>query len=224
MFENIIIIPYRNREKHLDYFIKNTVPLIQKNLPNTKVVVVEQNEGKLFNRGAVLNVGFKEYQNKTQYFITHDVDTIPIEIIINNIYKEKCSEISRIYYPHSESFGGILKIGHDTIFDVNGFPNNIWGWGIEDRALYYRCYIKKCKVKSYNIKNMFTILPHQSNVHDYVGEKKQISDIWRKNYIDALNNEQKKELIMSSGLTNLEYTILERKMIHDIVELIKVDI
>ena len=38
---------------------------------------------------------------------------------------------------------------------------------------------------------MFTILP-QSNVHDYVGEKKQISDIWRKNYIDALNNEQKK--------------------------------
>ena len=29
---------------------------------------------------------------------------------------------------------------------------------------------------------------------------------------------------MSSGLNNLEYTIIERKNIHDIVELIKVDI
>lgn len=29
---------------------------------------------------------------------------------------------------------------------------------------------------------------------------------------------------MSSGLNNLEYTVIERKMIHDIVELIKVDI
>lgn len=29
---------------------------------------------------------------------------------------------------------------------------------------------------------------------------------------------------MSSGLNNLEYTILERKMLHDIVELIKVEI
>jgi len=29
---------------------------------------------------------------------------------------------------------------------------------------------------------------------------------------------------MSSGLNNLEYTILERKNIHDYVEIIKVDI
>ena len=49
MYENIIAIPYRNRVEHLDYFIKNTVPLVQEYLPNTKVVVVEQSEGKLFN-------------------------------------------------------------------------------------------------------------------------------------------------------------------------------
>ena len=42
MYENIIAIPFRNRDRHLDYFIKNTVPLIEKYLPNTKVVVIEQ--------------------------------------------------------------------------------------------------------------------------------------------------------------------------------------
>ena len=67
MYDNVVLIPYRNRKNHLDYFINNTVPLFEKWLPNTKVVVVEQTAGKLFNRGVVLNVGFKEYQNKTKY-------------------------------------------------------------------------------------------------------------------------------------------------------------
>ena len=77
MYDNIIAIPFRNRDNHLKYFIDNTVPLIQQHLPNTKVVVIEQNKGKLFNRGAILNVAFKEYENKTKYFFTHDVDINP---------------------------------------------------------------------------------------------------------------------------------------------------
>ena len=31
MIENLIIFPYRNRKEHLDYFIDNTWPLIEKN-------------------------------------------------------------------------------------------------------------------------------------------------------------------------------------------------
>ena len=93
MYENIIFIPYREREQHLKYFIENTVPLIQSNLPNSKVVVIEQNEGKLFNRGAILNVGFKEYENKSKYFMTNDVDTIPNLEIIKNIYTKENIDI-----------------------------------------------------------------------------------------------------------------------------------
>ena len=86
MYENIIVIPFRNREKHLTYFIENTVPLLKQYLPNTKIVLVEQNEGKLFNRGALLNVAFKEYENKTKYFFTHDVDINPSIEVVKNIY------------------------------------------------------------------------------------------------------------------------------------------
>ncbi len=39
MFNNIIAIPFRNRDEHLDYFIKNTVPLIEEYLPNKYILI-----------------------------------------------------------------------------------------------------------------------------------------------------------------------------------------
>lgn len=223
MYENIITIPFRNRDDHLEYFIKNTVPLFQQYLPNSKVVVVEQNEGKLFNRGALLNVAFKEYENKTNYFFNHDVDLNPSLEIIKSIYTKEDIEMFRINAPHKASLGGVIKVKHDIIFDINGFPNNIWGWGIEDRALYYRCRMKNINITE-NSNKSFKVMSHTTNAEQYTGEKKEISDMWMSYYIDKLDDKQKKELIMSSGLNNLEYTILERKMIHDMVEVIKVEI
>jgi len=223
MYENIIIIPFRKRDVHLEYYIKNTVPLLQEHLPNSKVVVVEQNEGKLFNRGMLLNVAFKEYQNKTKYFFTHDVDINPTQEIIKSIYTKEDIEVYRIKSAHHASLGGIIKVKHNIIFDINGFPNNIWGWGIEDRALYYRCCMKNINITN-NHNQYFKVMPHTSNAITYTGEKKKFSDMWTQNYIDKLDDKQKEEMIMSSGLNNLKYTILERKMIHDMVELIKVEI
>ena len=223
MYQNIIVIPYRNRESHLDYFIKNSVPLFQEHLPNTKILVVEQNEGKLFNRGALLNIGFKEYQNKTKYFFTHDVDINPSADIIKKVYSKEDINILRIKCPHNESLGCIVKFNHDSYNIVNGCPNYIWGWGIEDRALYYRASIRNIEITN-NVFRDFKIMNHKSNAETYVGEKKRISDIWRLNYINTLTNDEKEKLIMESGLNNLEYTILETKQLHDMVELIKVDI
>ena len=223
MYENIIAIPFRNRDRHLDYFIKNTVPLIEKYLPNTKVVVIEQKDGKLFNRGALLNVAFKEYQNKTNFFFTHDVDMNPSSEIVKSIYTKENIQMFRVKEIHDSSLGGIIKVKHDVIFDINGFPNNIWGWGIEDRALYFRCIIKNIPIMKNKIQT-FKIMPHISNSETYSGEKKIISDMWTHDYINKLDNKQKEDMIMSSGLNNLKYTIIERIMIHNMVELIKVDI
>ena len=228
MYENIIIIPYRHREAHLDYFIKHTVPLFQKYLPNTKVVVVEQNDGKLFNRGAVLNVGFKEYQNKTKYFFTHDVDINPTEKCIKEYYVNEVDEenVMGIYTSKHITLGGIIKINDSTIHKINGFPNDIWGWGNEDKALQNRTeYYNINKIT--NLTNKYEHLEYILRFNDVDDrDKSNINENWYNNYVlfNKLNNEQKKELIMSSGLNNLEYTIIERKNIHDIVELIKVDI
>lgn len=223
MYDNVVLIPYRNRKNHLDYFINNTVPLFEKWLPNTKVVVVEQTAGKLFNRGVVLNVGFKEYQNKTKYFITHDVDCNPDETVVRDIYSCNNIEILRIKSPHKSSLGGITKMSHGAIFNINGFPNYIWGWGIEDRALYYRCIIKNITITENNKKN-FKIMPHKSNAETYIDEKKKISDMWCKDNISKLDENAKEKLIMDSGLNNLKYDVIKKISLHPCVELILVDI
>ena len=163
MYENIIAIPFRNREKHLEYFIENSVPLIEKHLPNTKVVVVEQNQGKLFNRGVLLNVAFKEYQNKTKYFFTHDVDLNPTLKCINEHYTKEVNDtdVLGIYTSGCNTLGGIIKIQDSTIHKINGFPNNIWGWGTEDKALQNRA-------EYYNIKKITNITNSKNILNGYL--------------------------------------------------------
>lgn len=230
MYENIIFIPYREREQHLKYFIENTVPLIQCNLPNTRVVVIEQNEGKLFNRGAILNVGFKEYENKSKYFITNDVDINPTKKCIEEHYSKIINEkeVLGILVSPCNTLAPIIKIKDKNMQQINGFPNNIWGWGNEDKALQNRS-------EYYNIvKHIIFINNDKSLKNDYFicfndiddREKSNISNNYYKEYIQFknLSDKEKEEMIMSSGLNNIEYKIIERKMIHDIVELIKVDI
>lgn len=231
MYDNIIAIPYRNRETHLKYFIENTVPLIQEHLPHTKIVVIEQNEGKLFNRGAILNVAFKEYENKTKYFITNDVD---INITIKCIKEYYTKDVSKnsvmgIYTAACNTLGGIIKISDVNIQKINGFPNNYWGWGIEDKALQNRSdfYNLKKITNLTNKKEYPEYLKRFDDRHDRIKDNNEITNKKHyENYVlfNKLNDTQKEALIMSSGLNNLKYTILERKMIHNIVELIKVEI
>lgn len=221
---NVILIPYRNREEHLKYFIENSIPIIKKFLPDSKFVVVEQNEGKLFNRGKLLNVGFHKYKNEADYFFTHDVDLNPDINCVKNLYTKNDNIVS-IKSGHNKSLGGILKIKNNIIFELNGFPNNIWGWGIEDRALFFRSYIKKIKITNCNkITNNFKIMHHKTNVEVYTGKKKKISDLWKYEYINTLSNEEKDDLIYFSGLNNLDYTIIEKKTINETLEIIKVNI
>jgi len=222
MYNNIIIIPYRDREQHLKYFLENSWVLIKEHVPNTKIVIIEQEEGKLFNRGKLLNVVFKEYIDKTKYFITHDVDINPLTSSLP-LYNKLDHDVILLYCPHNKSVGGICKFSMNCIKKTNGFPNNIWGWGIEDRALYYRCKITDMGFCNLQYKELYSLLPHKSNVETYKGDKKIISD--KENYIfEQASKEAQLEHMMSSGLNNLEYTILERKDLEENVEFIKVSI
>lgn len=223
-FTNVILIPYRNRKEHLDLFIKDVIPLFELYLKPFKLVVIEQEEGKIFNRGMLLNIGFNEYKDKSKYFFTHDVDIIPKEQCVKELYTKSEYDVIRIFNGHETSLGGIIKIINSSIFKINGFPNYIWGWGIEDRALYYRYKIMNHSISpNYTNNNNFIKLYHESNCETYINEKKIISD--KENEIFNSNDKEKQvKHTMSSGLNNLNYKIINRLNIDINIEFIKVSI
>lgn len=228
MLDNLIVIPYRNRESHWEYFLKNTVPLIEKNLPNSKVVVIEQNEGKLFNRGAVLNVAFAEFKDKTKYYITNDVDINVTEKCIEEYILPEVPDntVRGIYTSHCNTLGGIIKISDILIHKINGFPNDIWGWGCEDKALQNRSDYYKIQ-KETNMTNDKQY-PEYLLRFDDINDRESVNQPknHRRNYYEfnRLSSEQKLQSIQKNGIMNIEYKILEKKEVHPIVEWLKVEL
>ena len=220
MLDNVIIIPYRNREKHLKYYLENTVPLLQKHIPNGKVVIIEQDwNNKLFNRGCLLNIGVKEYENKTVHCITQDVDINPYEETILKYYVDPIPEnsIKGIYTSVCDTLGGIIKFQTKTFFNINGFPNNIWGWGHEDKALQNRAEFKRINIT----KNILNTDPNQSALFYDLIMLMMILQPTGPNMYNIIMNVQ---ILLASGLNNLQYKIVLKININDYVELIKVSI
>ncbi len=209
----ILIIPYRDREEHLKYFKNNAIPLLKKYIPDIKIIVAEQVAGKPFNRGKLLNAGILEYvASNDSYIITHDVDAIPSEALIKQHYTIKPKELLRLYSAHTNCFGGIMKFNKDVFIKMNGYPNDIWGWGIEDRALFYRSKICNFTVlnEENRFKNQIRVLPHKNNAHYYTGNKKRQSDLW-KPYILNLPEVEQKKFITGNGLDDIEYKVISKE-------------
>ena len=231
MYKNVILIPYRNRKEHLEIYIKDAIPLFDKYLKPFKAVIIEQEEGKLFNRGMLLNIGFNEYKEKTEYFFTHDIDIIPNEKCINELYTQTNtinSGIIGIYTSHCNTLGGIIKFTPDIFLKINGFPNNFWGWGVEDKALQNRSQFMNISIdknilnNDINRFNYFTIKNDIDDRHRH--STFQLKTNFEYDIFNTLTIENKYKHIMSSGLNNLEYKIISRENSADNIEIIKVSI
>lgn len=230
----LILVPYRDREQHLDIFIKKLAPLLKKHIINIKIVIIEQSQdNKKFNRGKILNVGFAEYYKDYDYFFTHDIDTLPYENTIIDFYNNKDYDILRIHSGHHVSLGGIVKFKCDIFKKINGFPNNIWGWGLEDEALFTRAMLNNCNINSYRDFNIsikdFVSLPHhryKNQENDFYNKDKE-KCFWRWGYDfnpDTLTNTQKINIKFTNGLDDIEYKIINKEIINDYIEKIVVEI
>lgn len=170
--KTIILIPYRNREIHLKYFLENTAPKLKKQINNLEILIVEQNnDDKLFNRGKLLNVGFKYYNNDNYFYINHDVDLYPKDEILDKYSIENEKKFLSIVSAHNLSLGGIIKFKGILFRKINGFRNDIWGWGNEDRDLYYRSRFNEIKcdriieklIQGSKFRKNFSTIKHKSN-------------------------------------------------------------
>lgn len=154
-----IIVPYRNRHKHLRKFLD----YLPKYLSNRKldyfIIVVNQDDASAFNRGMLCNIGFKRAKLlKCDYVVFHDVDMLPIDVDYS--YDDKPVHLATDNLPFSEYFGGITLFPVEDFEKINGFSNLYWGWGFEDDDLKHRCVSNDLKLirKSHSplIKNLST--------------------------------------------------------------------
>jgi hypothetical protein len=142
-----VIVPYRNRYEHLQEFKKVITEYLNEKDINYELIIVEQDNAKLFNRGMLLNIGFKYAKDlKCDYVVFHDVDMLPL--IVDYSYSDVPVHLATNFYFESGErhrevfntyFGGVTIFPISTFEEINGYSNKYWGWGFEDDDLLYRC-------------------------------------------------------------------------------------
>ncbi|KAG7515257.1 hypothetical protein JOB18_003791 [Solea senegalensis] len=149
-----ILIPHRNRERHLLYILHHLHPFLQRQQLHYSIYIIQQAGDETFNRAKLLNVGYLEALKDYDWdcFIFHDVDLVPEND--HNLYvcdeQPKHLVVGRnatgYKLRYKGYFGGVTALTKDQFYQVNGFSNAYWGWGGEDDDLRIRVELQKMKI------------------------------------------------------------------------------
>ncbi|XP_075710787.1 beta-1,4-galactosyltransferase 4 [Rhinoderma darwinii] len=194
-----ILIPHRNREKHLLYLLDNLHPFLQRQQLDYAIYVIHQAGDEKFNRAKLLNVGYLEAlkEEKWDCFILHDVDLVPE----NDFNTYLCdSEPKHLVVGRNATgyklrykgyFGGVTAMTRNQFAMVNGYSNNYWGWGGEDDDLHSRVEFEKMTVvrPSPEIAR-YTMIFHTRDTGNEVNDQRmqllrKVSKVWK---TDGLNS------------------------------------
>jgi len=157
-----IIVPFRNRHEHLEFFLEKTKFYLNRQDLDYIIIVIEQDNAGLFNRGMILNIGFTYAKKKgCDYVVFHDVDMIPrnvdynyssfpVHMATNFVYDSSMGKRETF----KEYFGGVTMFPVKIFEQINGYSNKYWGWGFEDDDLFYRCKVNKVRLDQMELKNV----------------------------------------------------------------------
>ena len=157
-----IIVPYRSRYDHIHIFKKVITAYLKSKNIDYELIIVEQDDALLFNRGMLLNIGFKYAKKlKCNYVVFHDVDMLPVDVdysysdiplhLATNFISEE-GEKERVIF--DTYFGGVTLFPMKDFEEIDGYSNKYWGWGYEDDDLLFRCKEKFIKLDTLKIKNL----------------------------------------------------------------------
>ncbi|KAM9294596.1 beta-1,4-galactosyltransferase 3-like [Gastrophryne carolinensis] len=206
-----IIIPYRNREHHLKYLLYHLHPFMQRQQLNYAIYVINQAGNTTFNRGKLMNIGFREAMKDEDWdcIFFHDVDLIPEDdrnLYTCNIFSPKHVSVAvdRFGYilPYDTIFGGISAFTPEQYVKANGFPNNYWGWGGEDDDLRSRVLLSNMTiVRPPALYGRYKMLKHTRDEGNEVNplrfkQLKKTKQMWSQNGMNSLQyNFLSKELL-----------------------------
>ncbi len=217
-----IIVPYRNREEHLEKFLPAMESCNFLDGIDYEILIVEQEEGKPFNRGKILNVGAVHSKNST-YYCFHDVDMLPISADYSYvpIPTHLAAEAEQFGFklPYNGYFGGVTLFDKPSFVKINGYSNDYWGWGAEDDDVMFRCIAK-------GIRPVRKIGRYSSLSHERIITQDLYNENLRKffDFKNSPNLELINQRIDSDGLNTLSYELLAEIKLSDKATLIKVSI
>ncbi|XP_056012653.1 beta-1,4-galactosyltransferase 1-like isoform X1 [Ostrea edulis] len=168
-----VLIPYRNRQEHLNILLYVLHPMLQHQLLDYGIFVIEQSNGTLFNRGLLFNIGYVEALKVDNYscFVFHDVDLVPENdkilygCIDSPIHLSAAIDIFNYRLLYDELFGGVSAMLRTHFEAVNGFSNLYPGWGGEDDDIYHRMVRKTLRLKRFPMDiSRYTMMKHVRNV------------------------------------------------------------
>ncbi|XP_071857139.1 beta-1,4-N-acetylgalactosaminyltransferase bre-4 [Bombus fervidus] len=200
-----IIIPFRDRLKHLQALLYNLHPMLLRQQIDYQIFVIEQKGSDAFNRAMLMNVGYVEALKERPFdcFIFHDVDLLPEDD--RNLYT--CPEqprhmsvaVDKFKYrlPYADLFGGVSAMSCEQFHLVNGFSNVFWGWGGEDDDMANR-------IKAHGLH----ISRYPANVARYkmLTHKKEKANPKRYEYLKT-----GKKRFSTDGLSNLQYELVDKQ-------------
>lgn len=208
-----IVIPYRDRKRHL----RQLLPVLREKLLgqklNHRVLVVEQEHGAMFNRGRLLNAGIHYSAEHSDYYCLHDVDAVPVVAnyacpsqplrLVNKIIGWQGKSRHNDYY-----FSGAVSIRKDQVQAANGFSNEYWGWGKEDDDFFFRLLLTEL-LCYYDLDGTYQDLPNPP--HQQVQRRYP----WAPPHIRR-NRRRRSRLLRGladpacDGLNTLRYEVIER--------------
>ncbi len=217
-----IIVPYRDRAEHLKKFLPAMEESELLEGIDYEILIVEQEVGKPFNRGKLLNIGAIQ-SHTASYYCFHDVDMLPItsDYSYVPVPTHLAAEAEQFGFklPYQGYFGGVTLFDKHSFIKVNGYSNDYWGWGAEDDDVMFRCLVndirpsrKNGKYRSLDHKRVILQNLYEENLKKYFEFK------------NAPNREKIIKDIKSDGLTTLEYEVLEEINLEDRVKIIRVRI
>jgi len=202
-----IIIPYRNRESHLRYFLHYMHSMLKRQRLDYKIYIINQHGTGKFNRAKLLNVGFHEASSEYDFecFTFHDIDLIPeddrILYTCPDLPRHLSRGVDKFKYklPYVNIFGGAVQLSKKDFLKVNGFSNTFWGWGGEDDEFRFRLTRARLKISRYGPEiARYKMITHKNDL----GNEKN-PDRYAK--ITAVGSS-----MSSDGLSSLSFWVVKR--------------
>ena len=152
----IFLIAYRARgiqqfrRDQLCLLIENINSYFSKNNIEYKILICEQNDYEKFNRGKLLNIAFLESEklfNIPKKYFHMNTDYLfdlnrnfPVEIL------NLTTGVIDLYKLPFNVLGAACVFDPESYNIINGFPNDILGWGGDDWAIYNRLIKKNVSI------------------------------------------------------------------------------